>query len=201
MKLLLSPHNDDEVLWCAYTIMRERPTVCVVFDSYVQPSRGLGSCIAGRRRQETIDALVELTREEYCNAMIAGTEVEPDFLGFRDDDKFSMDGLASLTAALHGHYRNVEQLWAPAIEQDGHEQHNMVGAAADAAFPGLVTHYLTYTRKVDGKSRNGTEVLPRSGDDIARKLRALSCYRSQLQMDPRLGCWPHFVNDLREYVI
>lgn len=198
MKLFLSPHNDDETLWGAFTIMRERPTVCVVFDSYVQPSRGIPGCDARTRRGESIRAVRELTSD---NGLPRLYPMEPDFLGFRDDDKFSIDGLASLTAVLHERFVNVEQVWAPAIEENGHDQHNMVGAAADAAFPGKVTRYLTYTRKVDGKSRNGTEVLPRSGDDIARKLRALACYTSQLQMDDRLGCWPHFVNDLREYVL
>jgi len=33
MKLLLSPHNDDECLFAAYTLMREKPLVIVVTDS------------------------------------------------------------------------------------------------------------------------------------------------------------------------
>src|ERR1044072_9645804 len=33
MKLLLSPHNDDECLFAAYTLMREKPLVIIVTDS------------------------------------------------------------------------------------------------------------------------------------------------------------------------
>ena len=186
MKLFLSPHSDDETLFGAFTIMRERPTVCVVYDSYVQPSRGVPGCEAETRRIETERALRELvgTPGMHC-------------LGFRDD---RAETVGSIAIALWERYGGVEHVWAPAYEQDGHDQHNLVAQAAAKVFPGKVTHYLTYTR-TGGKSRNGTEVLPRSGDDIARKLRALACYSSQLQMDPRLGCWPHFVNDLREYVL
>lgn len=192
MKLLLSPHNDDETLFASFTIMRERPTVCVVFDSFVQPSRGLGWCIADRRRAETEEALVELTRHEY-----EGTEVPVNFIGLSDAVQHQ---LSTLGRILYVTFPNAEQVWAPAFEEGGHDQHNLVAQAADIAFPGKVTHYLTYVRG-KGKSRNGMEVEPRSGDDIARKLRALACYTSQMNMDPRLGCYSWFMGDLKEYVL
>ena len=37
MKILLAPHNDDEALFAAYTIMREHPLVIVVTDGYRLP--------------------------------------------------------------------------------------------------------------------------------------------------------------------
>lgn len=195
MKLFLSPHNDDETLFGALTIMRERPTVCVVFDSYVQPSRGIPGCDAETRRAETCAALRVLTEDRDAGWPV----VAENFLGLRDDGPMTSVVIASYLVEAYRHL-NIEQVWAPAFEEGGHDQHNLVAQAADPAFPGKVKHYLTYTRP-GGKSRHGYEVMPRSGDDIARKLRALACYTSQLQIDPRLGCWPHFMRDLSEYVL
>jgi LmbE family N-acetylglucosaminyl deacetylase len=50
--LALFPHNDDESLFMAYTLMREKPVVVIVFDSYVQ-----NWCTKEERRQESINAL------------------------------------------------------------------------------------------------------------------------------------------------
>lgn len=199
VKLLLSPHNDDEALFCAFTIMRERPTVVVAFDSYVQPFRGVPGCNNVIRRQETVRALRELTGDPR-DSDIGDIEVPLHFLGFSDAEVWTPEVLAGGLVNALPDIGKYEQIWAPAWVVNGHDQHNALGEAADLLFPGKVTHYATYTRTY-GKSRNGTEVQPRSGEDISRKLRALACYRSQLEMDPRLGCWPHFMNDLREYVL
>lgn len=193
MKLFLAPHNDDETLFGAWTVLRERPTVCVVFDSFVQPSRGVEYCDAETRRIETERALRVLTGDPD----IDGMEVPLEFLGLSDAATHHAVALGKI---LMARFPDVRRVWAPAYENGGHDQHNVLADAAELAFPGKVTHYLTYTR-TGGKSRGGTEVLPRSGDDIARKLRAMACYTSQLQLDPRLGCWPHFMRDLSEYVL
>lgn len=189
MKLLLSPHNDDEALFASLTIQQERPAVIVMYDSYLQVNRGATGCDLYTRRQETCNALAEL----------AGTKATPVpefFAGFRDDKEYTAEALAD---RLRKSWLDPERVWAPAFEENSHAQHNLVAQAAELAYPGLVTHYLTYTRG-GGKSRSGVEVQPRSGEEIARKLRALACYASQLQMDPRLGCWPHFMRDLTEWV-
>lgn len=194
MRLFLSPHNDDETLFGAYTLMRERPTVCVVYDSHVQPSRGVPGCGVEARRIETERAIRVLTGDPD----IEDVEVPVDFLGLHDSVEYPVKLLADL---LYEKYKGATEVYSPLYEHGGHDQHNLVAQAAALAFPRTPGQlYLTYTRN-GGKSRNGTEVLPRSGDDIARKLRALACYSSQLQIDPRLGCWPHFVGDLREYVL
>jgi LmbE family N-acetylglucosaminyl deacetylase len=183
-KLLISPHNDDETLWAAFTIQREKPEVLVVFDSYVQPSRGVGGCTFVARRRESVAAVT-----------ILGSTVT--FAGFRDDRDYPLPELAN---ELRRHYSSPSEVWAPAYEPGGHDQHNLVAQAAELAYPGVQIHsYLTYTR-TNGKSTSGIEVPPGSGEAIARKLRALACYRSQLQLDPRLGCWPHFLRDQREYI-
>lgn len=192
MKLFLSPHNDDEVLFGAFTILRESPEVCVVYDSYIQPARGIPGCEAFTRCGETDAALREL-----------GCSKPPHFAGAHDDSAYTAKELANFIRYEFGFAdepKEIERLWAPAYEGGGHDHHNLVAHAAEILFPGKVTRYLTYTRAF-GKSRSSYEVQPRTGDDIARKLRALACYTSQLQMDPRLGCWPHFMNDLREYIV
>lgn len=196
MKLFLSPHNDDETLFGAFTIQQHQPYVVVVFDSFLQPSRGAQGCGAVARRLETVNALDALGQQDHSRA----------FLGLRDDRDAAEDKIRAeleLFRTLREssrHPERIEHVWIPAWEENGHEHHNLVGRVASDVFHDISrTSYLTYTTQ--GKSRSASEVRPRSGEEIARKLRALACYTSQLQLDDRLGCWPHFVNDLREYTL
>jgi len=55
-QILIAPHNDDEVLFAAYTLMRNRLHVVIVTDSYIQEERGDIGCDAETRRQESIKA-------------------------------------------------------------------------------------------------------------------------------------------------
>jgi LmbE family N-acetylglucosaminyl deacetylase len=50
MNLLLSPHNDDECLFAAYTLMREKPLVIIVTDSDAHLAEGI---TAYDRREES----------------------------------------------------------------------------------------------------------------------------------------------------
>lgn len=175
MKLFLAPHNDDETLFGAFTIIRENPVVCVVFDSHMQQI----PAGAGVRRQETMLAMQELCAKS------------PVFLGMPDNDPIPL-----LKPKLQHEFPDPEHVWAPAIEQDGHFDHSLVGRIADEIWPGKVTHYLTYRRGI-GKSRSRQEV-PYEPEWILRKLRALACYSSQI-INGRLGCYPWFLEDLREY--
>jgi hypothetical protein len=227
MKLLLDCHGDDGVLFASFTIMKERPLVLVVFDSYIQTARGAEGCEASVRRWETINALYEL--DDYQ---------PPQFLGFHDDMPYRDSCITDAIRKDDGGYwqssksdfQTVTEIWAPAYEEGGHEQHNLVARACDA-FEGIckVHRYLTYTRS-QGKSRGPStcpecaglgyaareydpcdrcggsgdltiQVLPRSGEDIARKHRALACFKSQMQLDPRIGCLDWFMGDLREYAL
>jgi LmbE family N-acetylglucosaminyl deacetylase len=160
VNLFLSPHNDDETLFGAFTIQRVKPLVAVVFDSYVQAQRG--NVVTWRqRRNETQNALAELG---------VGDDVR--FLGMRDD-VFTTNELT------------------------GHAHHDVVALVADCIWPGRVTHYLTYTR-TGGKSISANRVPVESGEWVRRKLRALACYESQIDIE-RLGCREHFLRDLHEY--
>lgn len=174
MKIFVSPHNDDETLFGTFTILREKPLVVVVFDSYVQTNRGLAGTWQ-ERRAET-EAAME----------ILGVGVQ--FLGFRDDDgTVTPDAIGKRLDYFHG-----TQEFLPAFERDGHYHHNTVALARTQA-----TRYLTYTTA--GKSVSNCRVPIEDPNWIELKLKALSCYKSQFNLDPRMGCWPHFLRDQTEY--
>jgi LmbE family N-acetylglucosaminyl deacetylase len=186
-KLLIAPHTDDESLFCAFTIMREKPLVLIVFDSYVQVARGHTNCTAKTRSTETIKALHELSPASSAHRLV--------FLGLRDDDLNPLHYIKEKLRAIAS--TQIEEIYYPAFEQDGHDQHNAVALAVEAEFTGLcrLTSYLTYTR-THGKSRSNKPV-PYTPDMIARKHRALACYTSQ--MDPATGCDSWFMGDMMEY--
>lgn len=178
MKLFLSPHNDDAVLFGAFTIQRERPLVVTVLDSYLQRAPGV---TYERRRAEDEAALAVL-----------GCDLE--FLGFSDTAYGQQEHLDMVYSFER--WKDAEMVYAPAIEKGGHAHHNLIGKWASEVFP-RVTFYTTYTR-THGKTRTEHEVIPQSGEHIRRKLQALACYESQIDIEA-LGCRPHFMNDLREY--
>ncbi len=187
MKLLLSPHNDDETLFSAFTIMREKPQVVVVYDSYVQPTRGIEGCEYFLRRTETRNALV------CMNAML------PKFIGLRDDVGYTPKDIMFRLRSCVDVDQVFDAVYAPIYDADGHEHHNAVSLVAAELKSESHVYYSTYTRE-RGRQTTPNEVRPESGDMIARKHLALACYRSQMSMDARLGTWPWFVGDLKEYI-
>ena len=190
MKLFISPHNDDETLFSAFTIMRERPSVLVVFDSVVQASRDPRAGPV-ERRQETIDALAEL---RIPKEMVR-------FAGLNDAGNYDV---ATVSRSI---LRTVQigddtEIFAPAFEDGGHDQHNVVARAAESIVSQTemnLTQYTTYVRG-KGKTRTAHPVTIADGDWIARKHRALACYRSQY-MNAELGCRSWFEGDLAEYYL
>jgi len=174
--LFLSPHCDDESLFGAFTILRERPVVAIVFDSYVQPARGYPRCSAEIRRKETWNAL----------RILMNGCTRPYFMGFRDDDP---DPFAIRSAFEHFDMPDV--VYAPAVEENGHPQHNMVGQLARDVFPHVV-HYMTYTRA--GKSTG--RPVPFEPEWPALKLKALACYESQIALKDNVE---HFLREQHEY--
>ncbi len=74
-----------------------------------------------------------------------------------------------------------ETVFAPLPEEGGHEQHNHVGRLAKEVFGSRVIFYLTYTRD-RGRSSWGDLVVPKPWM-IPLKLRALSCYYTQIMYD------------------
>ena len=88
-----------------------------------------------------------------------------------------------------------EHVYAPAVEDGGHEQHNLVGSEALLRYGNTVRPYLTYRR---GSMRShGREVMPEPGY-VAAKMRALACYETQIEL---VATRPWFMDDtLREYM-
>lgn len=126
MKLLLSPHNDDETLFASYIILRESPLVVTVLDG------------AHKRHNPTPEARVV----ESKNAMkVLGADYEHLWLpldapAWQESAALRIEGLDLV---------DVEHVWAPFPEPGGHRHHNRLGELATRLWPGKVSFYSTYT--------------------------------------------------------
>lgn len=178
LKLFLSPHCDDEILFGAFTILRERPIVAIVFDSFIQPMRGYQRCEWKTRRAESLAAA----------SVLGLPEENVRFVGCSDAER--MPTIEQLRSGIED-FSDITEVYAPAIEEGGHLHHNFVGKMADELFPN-VTHYMTYTNR--GKS-TGT-LVPFEPRQAGLKLRALSCFESQIALKDNVD---HFLRDQREY--
>lgn len=165
--LAIFPHNDDEVLFFAYSLMREKPLVLLITDSFIQPNRGEKGCSAAERRQETIEA---------CKLL--GCPVV--FAGLRDDslDKCQIEGVLQ---RFHG----FDKVFAPAI-QGGNAQHDLIGEAVKKWRPDTI-QYTTYT-KTELWTTGRTEIVPTEAENEL-KIKAMGCYPSQLNLG---STRPHF---------
>lgn len=167
--------NDDAELFAAFSCLRYRPDVVVCLRSYVEEARY--GVTAETREAETAAALE-----------ILGCSWEQ--WPYRDDRPIPGDFFDLLMTRRD----DYDRVFAPAVEDGGHEHHSKIGQVAEAVFGDRVVSYLTYTRH-GGRSRDGVEVVPEPGW-IAKKSRALACYRSQIAL-PDMA--PHFVGELREW--
>lgn len=165
-QLFLSPHDDDNVLFGAFTCLREKPLVLVLLDSYIQPARGEKGCSAKERAAETAKA-----------NKVLGCAVER--LGIHDDEVTE----EALEEALRD-YVDYETVYAPAL-QGGSPHHDMISRVADKVFGNKVMHYTTYTKK-QLWTEGVTEIVP-NAKELDKKNKALSCYVSQIRINK-----PHF---------
>jgi hypothetical protein len=87
-------------------------------------------------------------------------------------------------------------VFAPAVEEGGHEQHSMVGALADRLFKhATVRHYTTY---VNGRGHTTSdERVPWEPGWQQLKLQAMTRYRSQMESS---ACAHHFEHIHEEYL-
>lgn len=166
MNLFISPHNDDAVLFAAFTLMREKPLVVTVTDSWKQSNRG-----------ENITA--DQRWEEDKKAMeILGCPIIR--LGIRDD---IIDEWAVKRAL--GRFHGFPRVYAPAI-QGGNKDHDLVGEVAQKLFPNLI-QYTTYS-PVSLYTTGSQEVKP-TPEELELKKKALECYQSQITLPATA---PHF---------
>jgi LmbE family N-acetylglucosaminyl deacetylase len=165
--IFISPHNDDEALFGAFTLIRQKPLVVVVTDSHIQPNRGDVGCDAETRRQETIEAM-----------KIAGCPVV--FLGIKDTE-LTEEILRERLKPF-----NPETVYAPAI-QGGNFQHDIVGKVAKELFGASCKFYTTYT-KTELYTEGTVEIKPQH-NELEIKDKMLACYKSQLALP---STKPHF---------
>jgi LmbE family N-acetylglucosaminyl deacetylase len=161
MKLLLSPHNDDECLFAAYTLMREKPLVIVVTDSDAHLAEGI---TAHQRREESRRA---------CELL--GVPVV--FLGMKDGtlEQQKADLQRRLQPFASQPWSHV---YAPAI-QGGHKDHDALGEVVSTMFS-TVSYYATYAAG-ELFSPAGREIEP-TPEEVERKSKALDCYPSQIRL-------------------
>jgi LmbE family N-acetylglucosaminyl deacetylase len=182
VKLFLAPHNDDETLFGAYTILRHQPWVVIVLRSFVEATWRNGPNYHTREK-ETRLALQTLGNNGGAYEQWPYRDSNPPWLDIMDD-------LGTMSEDL-----DIEHVWAPAIEHGGHEHHNLLGQIARDVFPAdRVTYYLTYTHR-GGKSTDGI-LVPREKGWKDLKKKALSRYESQIAL-PETAM--HFSRDLEEY--
>lgn len=158
MKIFLAPHNDDEVLFGAYTLLSAKPLVIICTDSYIQLDRG-----DNVTKEERI--------EETKKAMdILGIDVE--FLHIPDNQITE----ELLEEKLKNYKADI--VFAPAIEDGGNPIHNMVGKIAKKLFN--TRHYMTYTK--DNTKTKGSIMIYPNEEEKELKQKALSCYPSQMKI-------------------
>jgi LmbE family N-acetylglucosaminyl deacetylase len=193
MDLFISPHNDDAVLFGAFTLLRARPHVAVVYDSLIQPLRGYVGCDAGTRRAEDLAALQILGRT---------AELDVTFMGLEDDLALEMpEVLDSQLRVLETNFTQDQApatVYVPHFEPGGHAHHNLVSIASQNVFieqGWKVRRYLTYTDR--GKSTEGERVAFEP-DWPRLKLLALACYASQIRLSDNVD---HFMRDQNEYLV
>ncbi len=160
-KIFLAPHNDDETLFGAFTIMTENPLVIIVSDSQIQA-----------KQYPHITA--KIRRDESAAAMkILGSDVK--FLGL-PDDSITDDRLLKRFEDIKKEYPNIKIVYAPMTER-GNILHDMCGRLAEKIFDNVL-HYSTYTKT---RAYPAGDIAIRI-DSEAHKLKyeALKCYKTQI---------------------
>lgn len=174
--LLLSPHNDDEALFAAYTLLRHHPKVIVCLNG----SRKKRGPLPATRAAESAAAMEILGCEfEQIDVFCDPPEWDEVEDRLRDEDP--------------------EHVWAPFPELHGHRHHNRVAELATWLWPGRVSFYSTYTMVADWpvKSTQG-EPVAAAPDWPGLKREALGCYQTQIQSP---GTAMHFEQPLDEYEV
>ena len=178
--ILFSPHQDDACLFATFTLLAHDPLVVTVLASQLQEDRGTG-ITNDTRMAEDCCAFAELGLTEWTQWPYLDSA--PDW------------GAVAGAMRVVDERVQPERVFAPAVEEGGHDHHNQIGQLARALFGDRLTAYLTYTNGRD-RSRSGNEV-PFEPEWPAIKLGALACYRSQIA-EPSTG--HHFIDwGLREW--
>lgn len=152
MQIFLSPHSDDEILFGAHTIMRDKPLVVICTHATMQGDNGY-----------------ERAMESYRAMKMLGASVM--FLGI-DEDKLTEE---LLEEKLNPFIDDDMHLIAPEYEENGNPHHNIVAMVAKTW--GCKT-YKTYTGLEDRTI--GKEIIP-TPEELELKKRAMACYKTQIE--------------------
>lgn len=150
---LFAPHQDDETLYAAFTVLRYRPRVVICYPS--DPRYGS----TAEREAESREAM--------------------QILGVRAVTQWDGGDVARLIEKMRKLDEEIHpiRVWAPHT-QTSHPEHAAVSQAARLVFGDRVSYFHTYDDH--GKVRAGREVEFEPAW-IEHKLRALARYRSQLR--------------------
>ncbi len=177
MRLILEPHADDCALFCAYATFPERTTIVTVL---------------GRSEVQGQDSELRLDEAEEAARIL-----QSGYQSWDISDRSPDWQLVEAKMRVIDSEFDWDDVFAPMPEHGGHEQHDRVGGLAGSIFGQRCRFYATYKR---GSARTQTEneVIPEDGWR-ARKMRAMSCYSSQIDLD---NTRPWFQSDdyLREWV-
>jgi len=171
--IFFAPHHDDETLFGAFTIQKRHPDIAICFEADYLPDK---------RLLETINALNYLKHKG-------------DLILFGISEKNSDYNLLE---------ENIKQIsekyklaYAPADESnlESNYHHNIVGNLVEKYFGKDKTiRYLTYTWP-NGRSTS-SNIVPYNGTMVLRKLKAMSCYESQIN---NTGVMDQFLYTQYEY--
>jgi LmbE family N-acetylglucosaminyl deacetylase len=172
MKLLLSPHCDDETLFASYTLLRHKPSVLICFNG-----RRARHLPRDHEREAETEAAMKILG---CKVVFARVQCDP-------ADWYELEAAVKPM--------DPTEVWAPLPEPGGNLGHNGVGNLAARLWPDRTIFYTTYSGEDNWRSAIGTPVAsePKWAD---KKLRALDCYASQ-KMKPDTAF--HFSRSLGEY--
>jgi LmbE family N-acetylglucosaminyl deacetylase len=153
------PHSDDESLYLAYTILREKPLVVIVTDSHIQPNRGEVGCDAQTRWQESVEAM----------KILGATVIRIGLVDFQLD-------YHQFGTFLQNSIGEVDEVYCPAI-QEGNPHHDIVSRACQAVFGDKCKLYSTYA-KGEWFTKGNIEIVP-TEEEYELKKKAVACYKSQ----------------------
>lgn len=177
--IVLAPHGDDETLFVAYTCMRARAHVIIC-------SQDADPAVRKDRSLETTAAIQILGCSHHELPIIAG---QMD----REEIKAKLEPWNS-TALVAS---TPEIVYAPAHHPQGHEEHNLIFELAVEVFGDKVIPYATYAPR-GVRHQLDTQIVP-TADEIQRKLKALACYRTQIE-NPSTRPWFSDLLDMREWL-
>lgn len=175
--VLLSPHNDDETLFAAYSCLMHQPRVVVCLYPDLQERRG------------GPPASVRIAETEAAMAILGCLWTQ---WAFSEAETVPYNTLEIWMRELRESYDTVI---APAIENGGHAHHNLIGSLALEVWGGSNIYPYTTYRRGFGRTVGERPIEPLP-EWIAKKHEALACYRSQIALpDTR----PWFTEALDEW--